>query len=540
MIPVEARMKSSSLLTLPAMLWRSTHVFAPRPALAMIGSAPITYEQLAARVRGAAAVLRAHEIRPGDRVALLSENMPQWGIAYFAITCFGAVVVPVMTEFTPGQIQHIMEHAGCAAVFASQKLRSRLGPAKLRVLDIEPLAGVADARIQFPAVEPDDLAAIIYTSGTTGHSKGVMLTHRNIVFDAQATRHVFDVSPRDRFLSILTLAHTYECTIGFITALCFGASITYLDRPPSASALLPALTAIRPTVVLSVPLVIEKIYRSSVLPALEKSRLYRIPIARRILILVAGFKLRRTFGGRLKFFGIGGAALAPDVERFLRQSNFPYAIGYGLTETAPLIAGSSPSTTRLRSTGPVLPGVVVRIADPRPGSGEGEIQVKGPNVMKGYYRNPERTADAFTPDGWLRTGDLGEIDAHGHLYIRGRLKNMILGASGENIYPEEIEAVINKSPLVDESLVYGDASGVAALVQLKPDVLAALVSAVQDGVARAEHAAAELMERIRKEVNAQLAAFSRLNRVELQSEPFEKTPSQKIKRFLYPRRRDTE
>jgi long-chain acyl-CoA synthetase len=502
----------------------------------MLGAAPLTYEQLAARVRGAAALLRVHDIRPGDRVAILSENMPQWGVAYFAIVCLGAVVVPVMTEFTQGQIGHILDHAGCAAVIVSRRLRSKLGSEPRPVLEIEPLAQVPDTRIQLPPVEPDDLAAVIYTSGTMGHSKGVMLTHRNIVFDAEATRHVFDIGPRDSLLSILTLAHSYECTIGLITALRFGASVTYLDRPPSASVLLPALTAVKPTVMLSVPLVIEKIYRSSILPALKKSFLYRIPGARRILILIAGLMLRRTFGGRIRFFGIGGAALAPDVERFLRLSMFPYAIGYGLTETSPLIAGAAPFATRPRSTGLVLPGVMVRIADPRPGTREGEIQVKGPNVMKGYFRNPERTADAFTPDGWLRTGDLGEFDRQGHLYIRGRSKTMILGASGENIYPEEIEAVINQSPLVDESLVYGDAAGVAALVQLKPDVLAALVSAVQGGVARAEHAAAELLERIRKEVNAQLAAFSRLHHVELQSEPFEKTPSQKIKRFLYPRR----
>ncbi len=286
---------------------------------------------------------------------------------------------------------------------------------------------------------------------------------------------------------------------------------------------------------LSVPLVVEKIYRSGILPELEKRSLYHVPLLWRVVVLLAGWKLRKTFGGRIKILAIGGAALAPDVERFLHQAMFPYAIGYGLTETSPLVAGAPPFTTRPRSTGTVLPGIEVRISDVRPGTREGEIQVKGPTVMKGYYRNPDATAQAFTPDGWLRTGDLGEFDAHGHLYIRGRSKTMILGASGENIYPEEIEAVLNQSPMVDESLVYGDSGGVAALVALKPDVLASLVGAVQEGMARAEHAAAELLERIRKEVNTQLAAFSRLSRVELQREPFEKTPSQKIKRFLYPR-----
>jgi long-chain acyl-CoA synthetase len=272
------------------------------------------------------------------------------------------------------------------------------------------------------------------------------------------------------------------------------------------------------------------------LPELEKISLYKVPGIRRLLILIAGMKLKKTFGGRIRFFGVGGAGLAPDVERFLRQARFPYAIGYGLTETAPLVAGASPAHSHLRSTGPALTGVSVRIADPKPDTGEGEIQVRGPSVMRGYHRDPARTADVFTHDGWFRTGDLGAIDTRGRIYVRGRLKTMILGASGENIYPEEIEAVINTSPYVDESLVYADGAGVAALVQLKPDVLAQLVTVVQDGVASAQHSAAALLDRIKDEVNEQLAHWSRVSRVQLQTEPFEKTPSQKIKRFLYPKR----
>jgi long-chain acyl-CoA synthetase len=247
-------------------------------------------------------------------------------------------------------------------------------------------------------------------------------------------------------------------------------------------------------------------------------------------------KLKRLFGGCLRFFGIGGAGLAPDVERFLAEARFPYAIGYGLTETSPLVAGCAPFRTHVGSTGPALAGVEIRLADAGPGGGE--IQVRGPNVMRGYYLDPERTRGVFTDDGWFRTGDLGTRDARGRLFIRGRLKTMILGASGENIYPEEIEALINQSEAVAESLVFGDAAGVTALVHLKPEVLESLYGRVADGIAKAEAAVAGLLESLRRDVNERLAAFSRVQRVQLQREPFEKTPTQKIKRHVYPLRRD--
>jgi long-chain acyl-CoA synthetase len=535
----------------------------------MVDGTPITYAELSRRVRGAAAMLAARDVRPGDRVAIFSENMPQWGVGYFAVTSLGAVAVPIMTEFPPAQVSNILRHAECKVLLVSARLRARIGGALdgagaipraagaipgLVVIPIEGLTAAADQPTTFPSVTEDALAAIIYTSGTTGLSKGVMLTHRNIVFDAMATEMIVEVRPTDRLLSILTLAHTYECTLGLVAILMRGASVYYLDKLPTASALIPAFRSVRPTIMLSVPLVIEKIYRAKVLPELEKMPLYRVPGVRRIITMAAGRRLRTTFGGAMRVFAIGGAALAPDVEKFLRAARFPYAIGYGLTETAPVVAGAPPFKTRPRAAGPALPGVEVRISDPRPGTRQGEIQVRGPNVMPGYYKDPDRTREVFTEDGWFRTGDLGEMDRRGRVHIRGRLKTMILGASGENIYPEEIEAVINQSPFVDESLVYGDGTAVAALVQLKPDAIEALrqmprstvagMSAVQDandagyrvGVTRAERSIGTLLERIRAEVNSKVAGFSQLHRIELQEEPFEKTPSQKIKRFLYPKR----
>lgn len=536
--------------SLQSVLLQSARAYSASPALSMVGAAPISYNDLLTRARALAGLLAAHGVARGDSVGLLSENSPNWGIAYFAIASMGAVVVPILTDFTSAQIGNIVAHAGCRAIVVSGKQSEKIaavreGRSIVRIEDFSVEGAdeganeganhaAAPAAFELPSVSEEDLAAIIYTSGTTGHSKGVMLSHRNIVSNAWATRTIIEIEPSDRLLSILPLAHTYECTLGFVGALMQGAFISYLDRPPTAAALVPALAAVRPTIMLSVPLVMEKIYRSKVLPELAKRKLYSVAFFRRLFNRLAGIKLRKLFGGRIRFFGIGGAALAPDVEAFLAEARFPYAIGYGLTETAPLIAGSPPFRTHPRSTGPALSGVQIRIAGAA--AGDGEIQVRGPNVMQGYFGDPERTAEVFTPDGWFRTGDLGAIDRKGRLSIRGRLKTMILGASGENIYPEEIEAVINQSQYVGESLVYGEASGVTALVLLKPEVLESLVVKVQDGIAKAEASINGLLERIRREVNAQLASFSRVARVELQRIPFEKTPTQKIKRFLYPRR----
>jgi long-chain acyl-CoA synthetase len=525
--------------TLQEVLLRSAARFNDRPALSLLGCEPVGYRAVLGRARGVASLLASRGVRAGDRVGILGENGPAWGIAYFAVTSMGAVAVPILTDFPAAQIGTIVGHSGCRVVLVSSPLREKLtsalqecGDGKPEMVGLEE-AAAGEGSFDFPLVSGDDLAVIIYTSGTTGHSKGVMLTHGNIVSNAVATRSIIQLQPCDRLLSILPLAHTYECSIGFVAALLQGSSVTYLDRPPTATVLLPALARVRPTVMVTVPLVMEKIVRSRVLPELQRHALYARPLVRRFLNLVAGVKLKRLFGGCLRFFGIGG--LAPDVERFLAEARFPYAIGYGLTETSPLVAGCAPFRTRVGSVGPALAGVEVRLADAGPGGGE--IQVRGPNVMRGYYLDPERTREAFTEDGWFRTGDLGTRDARGRLFIRGRLKTMILGASGENIYPEEIEALINQSEAVAESLVYGDTSGVTALVHLKPEVIESLYGRVADGIAKAEAAVAGMLESLRRDVNERLAAFSRVQRVQLQREPFEKTPTQKIKRHVYPLRR---
>jgi len=575
------------------------------PALAFFGSRLVSYSELERLSRRAAALLQSHGIKKGDRVAILSENRPEWGIATFAIARAGAVSVPILTDFTPEQISNILKHSGAKSVFVSSKMSRKLlrdgtgspaqggaqggknssaenaqspdfSPAGLDAISIESLsaprldAAVEDMTPGFRnvPVKSEDIAAIVYTSGTTGRSKGVLLQHRNFLADALACHSVVVLNEKDVCLSILPLAHTYEYTIGFIIPMMSGSSIYYLDKPPAASVLLPALAALRPSIMLSVPLVIEKIYRQAVKPSLEKIPLYKSPLFRPLLNRIAGRKLYKTFGGRMRFFGIGGAPLDPEVEDFLIAAHFPYAIGYGLTETAPIIAAAKVGTTRTKMAGLALGDADIRLV-PEDGSapicgpgpagyagGEkeahrrisharnfshavGEIQVRGAMVGPLYYKDPERSAEALTADGYFRTGDLGCYDEYGRLFVRGRLKTMILGASGENIYPEEIEAVINSSPYVAESLVYGDTEGLTALIELKPEIVKELEARVQKSREEAEDAVGALLERIKAEANSRLAAFSRIKKVREQPQPFEKTPTQKIKRFLYPSKRET-
>lgn len=571
--------------------------FGDLPALGMAGAEALSYRDLERLTRRLAARLGLMGVKQGDRVALLSENRPEWGVASLGIARAGAVAVPILIDFPAEQVLNILAHSGASVLIASARQRKKLeGRTLPALITVEELASPHDsespedarlvaaaAAFAPPPISPSDLAAIVYTSGTTGLSKGVMLTHRNYLADALGCEIIIVLDPRDVLLSILPLAHAYEYTIGFLIPMMSGAQVRYLDRPPSASVLLPALASIRPTIVLSVPLVIEKVYKSGVKPGLEKIPLYRLPPFRPFLEFIAGKKLLRSFGGRIRFFGIGGAPLEPETERFLLRARFPYAIGYGLTETAPIIAASAVGKTRSRMAGPPLRGAELRLAERKiaaddPSLEVGEIQARGPMVGPGYYKDPARTAEAFTEDGWFRTGDLGYVDEKGRYFVRGRLKTMILGASGENIYPEEVEALLNASPFVAESLVYGDEEGLTALVQLKPEIVEELGELVKEGIAGAERAAArwgqaagqavrnavesagrtasaavhgageayhvaekvvaELLERVKKEANEKLAAFSRIRKVVRQVEPFEKTPTQKIKRFLYPQKRE--
>jgi long-chain acyl-CoA synthetase len=501
----------------------------------------MTYQQVGERAQAVSAWLGSKGVEKGDRVALVSENRPEWPIWYLGIVGMGAVVVPVLTDFHPRQVENTLKHSQPVLVVSGDSTEALVENSPAPVYPVASLhdlpAAAPGATEGSPEVVPDDLATIIYTSGTTGNPKGVMLSHHNLISNAQGAITLFPINTEDNLLSILPLAHSYEWTIGFLTPILGGASITYLGGPPTISKLLSAFSEVRPTIVLSVPLILEKIYRSRVLPIFAKlpNWLGGFPPVRKLIHRIAVKKILKQFGGRIRFFGVGGAAISPATERFLREGRFPYAVGYGLTETAPLLAGTDVQDTRYRSTGPALRDVELRLEKAGDSVQEGEIQARGPNIMLGYYRNPEATAEVFTHDGWFKTGDLGSFDKNGYLYIKGRAKSVIVGPSGENIYPEEIEAEIDAEPLVEESLVLSKGDKLVALVRLNFEALAEQIgnAASKVDVEAMRSAAEEALGRLQRSVNARLNHFSRLAEVILQTEELERTPTKKIKRFLY-------
>ncbi|MDP8204344.1 MAG: AMP-binding protein [Candidatus Tenebribacter mawsonii] len=561
-------MKELDKLTLKHVLERSAIHFATKPCVSWVDGKPIRYNEFYEQVKEVQLFLHEAGIGKGDKVAILSENSPNWGITYFAITTLGAIAVPILPDFRDNEVHHILRHSESKAVFISKKQFTKIEELEsdqinLRILiddftilqpettiaklkntiskKTRPISKLTDSALKLTGlrsseVDEDDVACILYTSGTTGNSKGVVLTHKNLVFDSIEILTIQNVVETDRFVSVLPLPHTYECTLGLIMPIMKGASISYLDKLPTPSVLLPALQKIRPTIMLTVPLIMEKIFKNKIYPALTSNpfskALYNFPPTRKLLHYIAGRKLYKTFGGKLHFYGIGGALLSADVERFLRDSKFPYAIGYGLTETSPLIAGADPNFTKFRSTGTVPSNIKVRIFDPDPKTGEGEIQAMGDNVMKGYFKDPERTKEVFTDDGWFKTGDLG-IMKNGYLYIKGRLKNVIVGASGENIYPEDIESVINQHHDVLESIVYEADGKIVARVHLNYELIDREQRTKKANEKKMREFIGDLLQDIRKDVNSQVSAFSSIKRIIEQREPFEKTPTKKIKRYLY-------
>ena len=550
-------------LTLPELLSNSCTKYKNNLSLNFVQSENRTYQDFYNEVIAVSNYLQASGIQKGDKVAILSANMPQWGITQFAIAEIGAIAVPILPGFSTTEIRNILEHAEVKMIFVSKLLYKLVAEIQTDFLEqkilinnfaripdnfpaeqLQELTNTIDLTQHIPLnpvqVDEKDIASIIYTSGTTGFSKGVVLTHRNLVWDAHQCTTIQPVNSADRFLSILPLAHTFENTLGLLLPILCGASVYYLDRAPTPKLLVPAMQQIRPTIILSVPLIIEKIYKTQVLPKFTSSawikKLYGFSLARKIFHRLAGKKLMKTFGGKLIFFGIGGAKLDATVEKFLQEAKFPYAIGYGLTETAPMAAGAAPYKTFLQGVGPAMEGVNIKINNPDH-NGQGEIWIKGPNVMQGYYKKPELTQEVFSEDGWFKTGDLGSIDQKGRLTIRGRIKTMILGASGENIYPEEIESIINNFRFVNESLVIECKGKLVAMVHFNMEELEIQYQKLKKQTRDNKNAINDYLEEQKKElfeyVNARVNNFSKLQLVLIQHEPFEKTPTHKIKRFLY-------
>ena len=539
--------------TLYELARNSVEKFASKVAFSMFEGDDVTYAEVGRRIEKVQEILTCAGLHAGDKVALLSSNMPNWGVCYFAVTSAGMVAVPILPDFSGEELDMIIAHSEAKALLVSDRLFTKLSKQTIERLNVVVRTknlGVIAQRVKgegsMAVPKPDDLAVIIYTSGTTSKPKGVMLTHAALCAQVGISSSIFPVLPDDVFLSVLPLSHTYECSIGMIYPFSMGARVVYLDRPPTASALMPALRAVRPSVMLIVPLIIEKIYRHQVLAKFNSNgfwrTLYKVGFLRRYLHRVAGKKLLKLFGGRLRFHGIGGAKLDGGAEKFLLEAKVPYAIGYGLTETAPLLAGAAPSQVRLGSTGPQAPGVQLRLENINPDTRQGEVVALTPSVMLGYFKNPEATKEVFTDDGWFRTGDLGEFDKDGWLYIKGRLKNMIVGPGGENIYPEDIETVLNSHVYIADSIVTEQEGRLVALVHFNRDEIEAMVDNWREEWETQKEAWEAKTEQLKKEimdfVNAKVNRFSRISEVVEEKDDFAKTPTHKIKRFLYNRKKD--
>ncbi len=510
----------------------------------------MTYDDLNDRVGILRNYLLSIGYWKGDKIAIWGDSCPEWMTMYLAITTMGAIAVPILPGFTAKETEFALKDSGARGICAQKKYLDSLGEhmdlSGYDLFSLENLHHLKEGReidtMQtyfdsdiVPPVFEEDTASIIYTSGTTGNSKGVQLSHKNILFSAdQSSKMYVDLDPGDCALSILPMSHVYEFTIGQLVPMLNGMHIYFLGRPAAVSVLLPALKKVRPHVMLTVPLIMEKIYKSAIAPKIANGgkleKYYNMPIIGKLVARIIGHKLEDTFGGRLKFFGIGGAPLDPEVDRFLDRTTFPVAHGYGLTETSPLIAGCGPHHHVTGMIGALVPYTEYRLLDVND-KGVGELAVKGPQVMKGYYNNDELNRESFTEDGFFRTGDLAYIDEKGILGLKGRCKTMILGPAGENIYPEAIESVINNMEYVQESLVIDDEDNtLVGLIKIDIELMA---KKLKMNLQEAEEEARKYVESLKARINKELSAQNRLSTVKFQKEPFQRTATQKIKRFLY-------
>ena len=500
-----------------------------------------TYSSFKAKCDGLSKKLTQYGIGAGDKVAILSQSMPNWSVAFFSIVPFGRIAIPILPDSSENEVKNIIDHSESKVIFVSQKLAGKLSKEcrdkmtlvidldTFEVLQADEDKFTCDGRTMVPT--PEDIATIIYTSGTTGSAKGVVLSHRNLSANVITCYHSCKRTEKDRWLSVLPMAHTLEMTLSMLYPMYCGATVYYLPKPPVASLLLKALKIVKPTTMLTVPLIIEKVYKGSILPTIKGSRTltWMNEHMHGLMCKIIGIKIKKTFGGHMSFYGIGGAKLDPEVESFLLKAGFPYAIGYGLTETSPLLGYAMHGWRAVGSFGYPVYNVKLKLHNINPETGEGEIVAKGPNVMLGYYKDPVRTKSVFTEDGWFRTSDIAVQDEKGRFFIKGRNSNMILGPSGENIYPEEIENVINNVEGVSESIVVERGGRLVALIQPAENFI--------DWDKESEDKLYEKIDswkaKILKVTNKNVNKSSQVSSVEVMKEPFEKTATQKIRRFKY-------
>ena len=500
-----------------------------------------TYSSFKAKCDGLSKTLTQYGIGAGDKVAIFSQSMPNWSVAFFSLVPFGRIAIPILPDSSENEVTNIINHSETKVIFVSQRLAGKVSQEvkdrmtlvidldTFEILKSDDEKFTCDGKTAVPT--PEDIATIIYTSGTTGSAKGVVLSHRNLASNVITCYHACKRTDKDRWLSILPMAHTLEMTLGMLYPMYCGASVYYLQKPPVASLLMKALKVVRPTTMLTVPLIIEKVYKGSVLPTIKKSRTltWMNEHMNGLMCRIIGMKLKATFGGHVTFYGIGGAKLDPEVESFLLKAKFPYAIGYGLTETSPLLGYAMNGWRTVGSFGYPVYNVQLKLHNINPETGEGEVVAKGPNVMLGYYKDPERTKSVFTEDGWFRTSDIAVLDEKGRYHIKGRNSNMILGPSGENIYPEEIESVINNVEGVSESIVVERDGRLVALVQPTENFIQWDKESEDKLYEKLDKWKASLLKKVNKSVNK----TSQVSSVEVMKEPFEKTATQKIRRFRY-------
>lgn len=497
-------------------------------------------------------------LRKGDKVALCAKNSARWGLAFWASNTYETVTVPILADFLPDSVNGLVDHSESIVLFTDNEIWKKLDIARMpKVRAVissndfsllygaddnvkEAMAGLQAAfekkyplgftreNVSYPKDNLKDIAIINYTSGTTSAPKGVMLRYECLAANVEFGQKYMPSYPGDNMVSMLPMAHMYGMMFEFIYVICGGATVNFLGKTPTPSLLLGAMGELKPYLIITVPLVMEKIFKAGVLPILNRpimKVLTAIPGVNQLIFKKIRNTLLAKFGGNVQEIIMGGAALNPDVEKWFRKLGMPFTVGYGMTEAAPLLAYRPWREFVSKSCGRAVDSAEVRIDSEDPQHIVGEIQARGTNIMSGYYKNEEATKAAFTDDGWMNTGDLGVIDADGNIFIRGRSKNMILTANGQNIYPEEVEAVVNNQPYVVESVVVDRSSKLVALVYLDSDKLKA------DGLD--SEAVAEAMADMMKIVNKALPSYSKLTKVEVVDEPFAKTPKMSIKRFMY-------
>lgn len=512
-----------------------------KPAYSDFGTdTNFTYGQVAQEINALHAYFRSLGLGPGDRIALCDRNSSHWGIAFFAAFTFGAVVVPILFDFNGEQILNVLSHSESRLLITGNKVLEKLSmtgeelPSQCQVMDIQTVGTLsANEPLSLQDVHyfremPDDLALLSYTSGSTGRSKGVMIPYRAIWSNTLFADEKISIQECSEILSLLPLAHMYGFAFEFMYGFCIGGHVTFLTKAPSPTVLLNAFGQVKPDVVIAVPLIIEKIVRGRIFPMLRAFRmrhLLRIPFVRDVIYAKIRKRLIDVFGGRMYEVVVGGAPFSAEVEDFLKQIKFPYTVGYGMTECAPIMCYRDWKTFVKGSCGQPVPRMEVRIVSDDPAHKPGELIARGTNVMLGYYKNDLVTAETIDEEGWLHSGDLATMDADGNVFIRGRLKNLLLGSNGQNIYPEEVEDKVTSAALVDECVVVQRGEKLVALVYTSDETLSRHGMSRKDFEAKADS--------YRRHVNSLLPGYCALSQFEIRNEPFEKTPKHNIRRFLY-------